>query len=60
MSPVIDALLIRTANSFQPFETYVVESNVCFMFCVNLPMNNINRKYQMCAYNKFLNKKTRK
>ena len=32
MTPVIDALLISTAKSFQPFETYVVEGNVCFIF----------------------------
>ena len=49
MTPVIDALLISTAKSFQSFETYVVEGNVCFVFYVNLPMNNINRKHQMCA-----------
>jgi len=57
MTPVIDALLISTAKSFQSFETYVVEGNVCFDFYVNLPMNNINRKHQMCAFNQYLKKK---
>jgi len=51
------ALLISTAKSFQSFETYVVEGNVCFVFYVSLPMNKINRKHQMCAFNQYLNKK---
>jgi len=53
MTLVIDALLISTAKSFQSFETYVVEGNVCFV----LPMNNVTRKHQMCAYNQYLNEK---